>query len=121
MRLLLMAGLVIMIQACAGVELSPEEKALRDKAAGLPIASSITVTELAQYKEVGPVSCSQDTVYYSSGGADETCRDHLKLSAARLGGDLIVLEARDTARCEIGDHLCVFMHGRAYKKNSSEK
>lgn len=120
--ILLISALLIVIQGCSVMELSPEEKAMREKASGIPIASAITVTELSHYKEFGPVSCEQDTSYsYGNGGADEICRGDLKLQAAKLTADLVILESRDMAKCSFGEHLCVYMHGRAYQKISEQK
>ncbi len=119
MRFLLIAAVLVSIQ-CSMFQVSPEEKALQEKAAKIPIASAITVTELGQYTEFGPVTCEQDTSFsYGNGGADEVCRSDLKIQAARMPADLIILESRDMAKCTIGEHLCVFMHGRAYKKTGT--
>lgn len=119
MRLIFLAAVLLSI-ACSMFQVSPEEKALQDRAAKIPIASAITVTELAQYTEFGPVSCEQDTSFsYGNGGAEEVCRSDLKIQAARLPADLIIIEARDMAKCTLGEHLCVFMHGRAYKKTGT--
>jgi len=112
---------VVLLSACSTNQINAEEKAFQDKAAQMPVANSITVTELSQYKEVGTISCVQDTISYVGGGADEKCRNTLKTDAVKLGADLVVVEARDTAKCSSGEHLCVYMHGRAYKKNVEPK
>lgn len=122
MRLILVATVLFSLQACSMFQVSPEERALQEKASKIPIASAITVTELSQYSEFGPVNCEQDTSFsYGNGGADEICRSDMKLQAARMPADLIIIESRDMAKCTLGEHLCVFMHGRAYKKTGATK
>ncbi len=122
MRILFVAIALFLIQGCAAFELSPEEKAIQERASSIPIANAITVTELTQYNEFGPLSCEEDTTYsYGKGGADEICRRNLKIQAARLTADLVILESHDLAKCSVGDHLCVYMQGPAYKKIEIKK
>ena len=109
------AAISCLISACALFELSPEEKALREQARSVQVANAISVTELQAYQELGPVDCER-TVYSTSTTTEEDCRFDLKMEAARLGGDLVIVESRDRMTCNYTKEVCVHMHGRVFKR-----
>lgn len=105
----------MLVASCAAFELTPEEKAERERAKSVMVSQTgPSLAELPQYRELGPVKCEERITSYSD--ADEECRDELKLQTSRLGGDLVVIEVRDRARCpNNAQEQCVTLKGRAYK------
>lgn len=113
--LALAAAGACLFQGCASLEPSPEDLALRQRARSIPVANAITVTELQRYQELGPLDCDENTAFHSASESAEACRDSLKLEAAKLGGDLVIVESQDATGCWQKDN-CLHMHGRAYRK-----
>ncbi|MBI3543404.1 MAG: hypothetical protein HY075_09055 [Deltaproteobacteria bacterium] len=102
------------LAGCSAFQLSPEElahqKELRQRARSVLIANAITVTELRQYRELGPVECSATRFASTAAETLEECRKDLKMDAARLGGNLVVVES---TRWE--SDAKVQISGRAYQ------
>ena len=98
----------LLLTACAGWEpahLSPKGETVR-------IATTISVTESEEYRDLGTVSCST--------GSSADCDIELKNNAGNLGADVLVIESRVPFVCGYENRsTCLNIFARAYRKRSA--
>jgi len=93
--------LVLALSSCAAVPLSPAGSQVK-------VANAITVTEVAAYRDLGPLACTTD--------AFTDCDIDLRNRAGALGATVIVIESRTPSKCyPSGNDGCTTVYARAYR------